>query len=273
VTTTFTVDARLKELGIAVEPWKVKRVISHLRDGGSMHSLYTAKPPVVAQKTALKIKRALDSGELLFLQAVTAFEEMDLHMDRMKAVKRAEKMCPHSEFTFDNLTGHGLVPELALELMIKYDTFREERKSALQEILRPEEEGEVDEEVIGYTFDEFIHMEQYLALLYQVGFTRDYPNAPFLFCELAGRFLATATMSDDEPLQAAATGLMRYAVWNDVPGNGQAWIDSLAIFNTREGYFAKVQSVLHETRDRMDETVNPYMAGYLTRRKEEEDNA
>ena len=274
--TRFTVDARLKELGIAVEPWKVKRVISHLRDGGSMHALYTAKPPIVAQKTILKIKKALDSGELLFLQTIIDFEEMDLQEERIKAVQKAEEMCPHSEFTFDKLTGYGLVPELALELMIKYDTFHEERKSALREILRPvedegEDEGEVYEEVVGYTSDEFIHMEQYLALLYQVAFSRDYPNAPFMYAELAGKFLATAKMSNDEALEAAAIGIMRYAIWNE--GNFNYWMHSLANFNAREGYFADVTKALNNIREQMeqadrDKDKTPLMIAYEKRRME-----
>jgi hypothetical protein len=69
---------QLLDLKIRTDPPVVREVVRRLSRGQSLYSLYNAKPPVLAQSTAVSLKKKYNNGQLEFvLQEIEASEMID----------------------------------------------------------------------------------------------------------------------------------------------------------------------------------------------------
>jgi len=268
---------QLLDLKIRTDPPVVREVVRRLSRGQSLYSLYNAKPPVLAQSTAVALKKKYNNGQLEFvLQEIEASEMIDRiypfvgesHDERIGRVKVrveedtqevAEALKTLPPLGFDDSDGLGIhrmnvmygLPNISWSIRgLEAANIPKDKALALLSeyddlhlkrvsAAVTENDGENQKSWLR----DFRGLDRYVALHYLVRFTTEYQDGPFDVLNRAAILIAKGLLELDNRIRNAGENLVRYEVWRESEYL-EAYLES-----TKKYYVTKKQ------RDRLDAEV------------------
>jgi len=189
---------------------------------------------------------------------------------RLKITRETEEKVPYEKWTFHYLTSIGLATYKALSLLREHDAIYPNRVRA--EVKMTIHTKETGEESHSFRLAKFRSWERWIEMHYEVYLRSMAPDIPEPHLRTAVKLVTRGTIDANSHLEVAGNGIARYAIWQS-QANKTEYYESLRVLNSNSrrhnAFIKRIENMLDEE---IKNPVNPYMAGYLTRRKEEEDN-
>ena len=242
---------KLWELKIALDAGKVMDVIRLLQSGKSQYRIYNKtynyetrrwEKPIASNNTVLKIKKALDAGELDWMtdELNTVLDEMEKASDedqienivkkaleqrgwerrkddgfgqfRERIVKEAEESIKDFGWSVTNLVRIGIPLEDTLGILEELDTLTMARENAIHGsgTWSPDENSETT-----WYLRKFQGFKRYLHLHHLVYLMQKYPNndTPHNHYDTATALYTKGVLSADDSIKTAGEDILRYEVW------------------------------------------------------------
>jgi len=291
MTTEQAVVQRLKEFNLTTEPWKVKKVVNHLINGGRLSAMYKVKPSIVSQKTAEKIRDLYENKSLEFMvQELARANEEDnpkaieewltsdaikggetiletrddpLRFARLHMVQVMEDGLTGDDWTIDALESYGIPTDKALELLRTYDITLMDRQNAVINSQR-------DSKTTAYMAN-FPTIKDYMLVNLIVKYAKAHNDAPYPYILLGAELTTRGMIEADNSLAQAGNGIIRYSIWRSQE-HKDTYLETLNVFRRTESgrkvFYKHMNDMLTKVEQEVSGEVNPYMTGYLTRRTE-----
>ena len=243
---------QLLTLGLRVDPTFAGDVVRRIKKGDSLYSIYTEDLPLVSKRTAEKIRKLYEQGDLDFLlnnfidpiplidQLYPFTQESHEERHRREIAQEREDLTDAREWVAAvDIEGGGLSPELdgngyyrmaVIDQLPKFDWNIRGLTSAN---IPPEfvlkllsEFDELQFQRVGSqvnTYEEgegrrqwmgdFSGIDRYVALHFLVKFTAQHAEAPYTLLERAATLRSKGVLGSDGRLQAAGVNIVRYEIW------------------------------------------------------------
>jgi len=240
---------KLWELKIALDAGKVMDVIRLLQSGKSQYRIYNKtynyetrrwEKPIASNNTVLKIKKALDAGELDWMtdELNTVLDEMEKASDedqienivkkaleqrgwerrkddgfgqfRERIVKEAEESIKDFGWSVTNLVRIGIPEYKILGMLQELDTLTMARENAIHGsgTWSPEKNSKTT-----WYLRKFPGFERYLRILHLVYLMQKYPNNPIAYYITATDIYTRGVIANDDAIKTSGEDILRYEIW------------------------------------------------------------